>query len=62
MSESRVGRVIKELKNKGEIDNQKELRINGKTGKIREIKKKMINKNRLKKTEIKNIEPVKKSV
>ena len=55
MSESRVWRVIKELKNKGEIDNQKELRINGKTGKIREIKKKRIKKNRLKKTEIKNI-------
>ena len=55
MSKSRVGRVIKELKNKGEIDNQKELRINGKTGKIREIKKKRIKKNRLKKTEIKNI-------
>ena len=55
VSESRVGRVIKEFKNKGEIDNWKELRINGKTGKIREIKKKMINKNRLKKTEIKNI-------
>ena len=55
VSESRVGRVIKELKNKGEIDNQKELRINGKTGKIREIKKKRIKKNRLKKTEIKNI-------
>ena len=50
MSESTVGRVIKELKNKGEIDNQKELRISGKTGKIREIKKKMIKKNRLKKT------------
>ena len=43
------------MKNKGEIDNQKELRINGKTGKIREIKKKRIKKNRLKKTEIKNI-------
>ena len=55
VSESTVGRVIKELKNKGEIDNQKELRINGKTGKIREIKKKRIKKNRLKKTEIKNI-------
>ena len=55
VSESTVGRVIKELKNKGEIDNQKELRINGKTGKIREIKKKRIKKNRLKKREIKNI-------
>ena len=55
MSESRVGMVIKELKNKGKIDNRKELRINGKTGKIREIKKKRIKKNRLKKTEIKNI-------
>ena len=55
VSESTVGRIIKELKKKGEIDKQKELRINGKTGKIREIKKKRIKKNRVKKREIKNI-------
>lgn len=53
ISESTIGRIIKRLKEKGEIDNTKQLKMNGKTGRITEVKfKKKKKKERFKKKEI----------
>lgn len=56
ISQSTIGRIIKHLKEIGQIDNRKKLVINGKTGNLIERKaKKQRRKNRLKKKKITNI-------
>ena len=55
ISESSIGRIIKELKEEGKILSKKELHMNGKTGRITEIRRKNKKKNRYKRKEIKGL-------
>ena len=55
ISESSIGRIIKKLKEEGKIINNKELHMNGRTGRITEIKRKKKKKNRYRRKEIKEL-------